>query len=159
MVMPCCWRHFWNAVRLALVLAPAAAGVEVDVVLLVVVLELAPQAAIATLVAIVARPSIARRARRGVVFRGFMSGGFLSRGADQPAVPALVEVEPALVRAALAPESLTEVAVIAPPELLRPWMTTVSPGRTADFEALSLLVSLVAEERVTLTVLPELSVR
>ncbi len=75
--MPCCCRHFWNAVRLAVALAPAA-GVEVDVVLLVVVLELAPHAAITTLVASIARPSIARLARPGVVFRTFMSGVFLS---------------------------------------------------------------------------------
>ena len=92
MVMPCCCRHFWNAVRLAVVLALADAGVVLDVVLLVV-LELLPQAAITTVVASVVRPSITRRARRGV-FRTFMSVSFLEVS-DQPAVPVLVEVAPA----------------------------------------------------------------
>lgn len=115
--MPCCCRHFWNAVRLAVVLALADAGVVLDVVLLVV-LELLPQAAITTVVASVVRPNITRRARRGV-FRTFMSV-FPFWKADQPAVPVLVEVAPAAVRAAPAPESLTDVAVIVPLEPLRP---------------------------------------
>ncbi len=60
------------AVRLVLVLplADADAAVVFDVVVLVLVLvELLPHAAISRLVASVAKPSITRRARRGVVLR------------------------------------------------------------------------------------------
>jgi hypothetical protein len=58
------------AVRLVLVLplADADAAVVFDVVVLVLV-ELLPHAAISRLVASVAKPSITRRARRGVVLR------------------------------------------------------------------------------------------
>ena len=66
---------------------------------------------------------------------------------------------PAPVRVALAPESLTDVAAIVPFALFKPWITTVSPGRSDAVETPWLFVSLVAEESVTLTVLPELSVR
>jgi hypothetical protein len=58
---------------------------------------------------------------------------------------------------ALAPESLTEMVV--PLELFRPWTTTTSPPRTDALETLSLLAILVAQERVTLTVFPVVSVR
>jgi hypothetical protein len=68
-VTPCCFRHFANAVRLAVVVALADAAVVVDVV---VVLELLPQAAIATLVASAARQSITRRPRWGLVLPGLI---------------------------------------------------------------------------------------
>jgi len=82
----------------------------------------------------------------------------------QPAVPVLVGLEPLPVPAAplpvaRAPESVTEVAVIVPVELLTPWITTASPGRIDVLDTLWFLVMSVAEESVTLTVLPELSVR
>ncbi len=60
---------------------------------------------------------------------------------------------------ALTPESLTKIAVIVPLELFRPWTTTTSPARTDALETLSLLAILVAQERVTLTVFPVVSVR
>lgn len=57
-----------------------------------------------------------------------------------------------------APESLTEAAAIVPLEPVTPWMTTESPGCKELFETPRLLVTLVADESVTLTVLPEASV-
>src|ERR1035441_1853781 len=57
----------------------------------------------------------------------------------------------------LAPESLSEVALIVPLELLAPWITTESPGRTAFLPTERLLVILVADESRTLTVFPEVS--
>lgn len=163
-VTPCCCRHFTNAVRLVLVLplADAAAVVDVDV-WVVELLELLPHAAITRLVVTAARPRVARRARRWVVLRMVMSC-VLCGGVGQPAavvlvVPALLPVAGGPVRAALAPESFTEVAVIVPFEFFAPWITTVSPGRTDDLETLWLLVTLVAEESVTLTVFPEVSLR
>lgn len=57
----------------------------------------------------------------------------------------------------LAPESLSEVALIVPLELLAPWITTESPGRTAFLPTVRLLVILVADESRTLTVFPEVS--
>jgi hypothetical protein len=68
-VTPCCFRHFANAVRLAVVVALADAAEVVDMV----VVELLPQAAITTLVASAVRPSITRRARRGGVLPGLIS--------------------------------------------------------------------------------------
>ena len=63
-----------------------------------------------------------------------------------------------LVLLALAPESLIEVAVRVPPELFTPWMRTESPGWTALRATVRLLVILVAEDSLTLTMFPELSV-
>lgn len=57
----------------------------------------------------------------------------------------------------LAPESLTDEATSTPWEFLTPWMTTLSPGRTDFLDTERLLVSLVAEDSLTLTVFPELS--
>jgi hypothetical protein len=74
--------------------------------------------------------------------------------APAPVVPAPVAV--GAVRAV--PESLTEVAVIVPLEPVVPWTTIESPGCTAVLLTLSLLETMVAEDNVTLTVLPELSV-
>lgn len=71
-----------------------------------------------------------------------------------PAVELPLLVLPVL----LAPESLMEVAAIVPVELVAPWMTTESPGCKELLETPRLLVILVAEESVTLTVLPEVSV-
>ena len=67
----------------------------------------------------------------------------------------LVPLEPLPV--VLAPESLIEVALSVPLELLAPWITTESPGRTAFLPTVRLLVILVADESRTLTVFPELS--
>jgi hypothetical protein len=77
MVKPCCSRHFWNAVRSVVLLPWAEAAAEEDVVVLLVVVllpVLPPQAAIATLVASTATPSIARCARRGLGLGRFISG-------------------------------------------------------------------------------------
>jgi hypothetical protein len=76
MVKPCCSRHFWNAVRSVVLLPWAEAAAEEDVVVLLVVVlpVLLPQAAIATLVASTATPSIARCARRGLGLGRFISG-------------------------------------------------------------------------------------
>lgn len=63
--------------------------------------------------------------------------------------------EPALLE--LAPESLTEVATIVPFFFFNPWIWTESPGRTAFRLTLKLLVSFVAPDSFTLTVLPEAS--
>ena len=71
----------------------------------------------------------------------------------EPLLELLLELL-APVLAPLAPESLTEVAEMVPSEPFAPWMTTVSPGRTADFPTPTLLVTLVALESVTLTTLP-----
>ena len=80
-----------------------------------------------------------------------VDGGAGAPGAAEPPEP------PELELALLAPESLTDVALIAPFEF-RPRMTTVSPGRTADLPTVTFLVILVALESVTLSVLPEVSV-
>ena len=86
---------------------------------------------------------------------------------DQPVVPVLAapavllvvvvapEPAPPPGRAGLAPESLTEVAASVPFLLVAPWMTSASPGCSADFEVLWLFVILVADDSVTFTVLPE----
>lgn len=66
---------------------------------------------------------------------------------------------PAPPPVALAPESLTDVATIVPLEFFTPWTTIASPGWSEFLETLRLFVSLVLEESVTFTVLPELSVR
>jgi hypothetical protein len=76
MVKPCCSKHFWNAARSLVLLPFAEAAAEEDVVVLLVVALLPvplPQAAITTLVASAATPSITRRARRGVGLRRFIS--------------------------------------------------------------------------------------
>jgi hypothetical protein len=157
--------HFAKAVRLALVpvLADAAAGLDVVVWVLLELLALATTTTTITrIVASAARPSIIRRARGDLGLLKVILG-VLSGRVDQPAVPVLVEFVLLAVlagaRVAPAPESLTDVALIAPLELFKPWITTASPGRTDVAETPSLLVILVAEESVTLTVLPELSVR
>ena len=59
----------------------------------------------------------------------------------------------------LAPESLIEVADTVPLWFLRPRITTESPGCSDRLPTLRLLVIFVAEDSVTLTVLPELSLR
>jgi hypothetical protein len=59
----------------------------------------------------------------------------------------------------LAPESLIDVADTVPLLFFSPRITTESPGCSERFPTLRLLVILVAEESVTLTVLPEVSER
>ena len=54
--------------------------------------------------------------------------------------------------------SLTVVALTVPFDPLAPETTTRSPGRTAFLPTLTFLVTLVALDSVTLTVLPEVSV-
>jgi hypothetical protein len=81
---------------------------------------------------------------------------------DQPPlaeVLLVLEPPPVGAPAVLTPESLTEVATRVPPEFFTPWMTTESPGWSEPLETPTLLVSLVVPERVTLTVLPLVSVR
>ena len=58
------------------------------------------------------------------------------------------------VPAALAPESLTEVATMVPLELVSPRMTTESPGCRAERLTPRLLEILVEEESRTLTTFP-----
>jgi hypothetical protein len=142
---------------------------EADVVVVELLEELLPHAAISPLAASVATPSARRRERDLMGWERVIC--FLS-DADQPVVPVLavpvllLPVVPAPVvlpllappapePVARVPESLTEVAEIVPLELVAPWITTASPGRSDDFEAVWLFVTLVADESVTLTVLPE----
>lgn len=80
-----------------------------------------------------------------------------SRGVDQPPLAVLVLLERLPV--AFAPESLTEVATRVPLEFFTPWMTTESPGWRELLETAKLLLSLVADESVTFTVFPVVSVR
>jgi hypothetical protein len=88
----------------------------VDVVLVLPELfELLPQAAISTLVASAARPSITLCARRGVILPRVMSGPFWGVGEPAVSVSVLVVLSPLPVVAgplwvALTPESLTEMA-------------------------------------------------
>ena len=55
------------------------------------------------------------------------------------------------------PESVTEAAATVPFLPLTPEITTVSPGYTLAFDTGSLFVIVVTFERVTFTVLPEVS--
>ena len=70
----------------------------------------------------------------------------------------LPEPPPPVAPPAPAPVSLTVVAATVPLEFFAPETTTVSPGRTAFLPTFTLLVTLVALDSVTLTVLPEASV-
>ncbi len=72
----------------------------------------------------------------------------------------LLEPPPLPLAAAvvLAPVSLSVVAETVPFEFLAPATTTVSPGRTAFLPTDTFLVTLVALDSVTLTVLPLASV-
>jgi hypothetical protein len=141
---------------LRLVLARA----EVELLLVALLPHAATSAAIANAASAV-------RATRGVCRMVVI--GVLSRAIDQPPLPdpnseptAEPEPDPLPVRLALAllaPESLIDVAARVPFLFLSPRITTESPGCSDRFETLRLLVILVAEESVTLTVLPEPSVR
>jgi hypothetical protein len=152
-------------VRLALVPVPA----DAEVVLLLV--ELLPHAASK---AAAASAATAVRPARGVGLSVVIE--VLSRAVNQPPpAPApnsefTAELPPdplelllllvvVVVVVVLAPESLIDVADTVPLLFFRPRITTESPGCSACFPTLRLLVSLVAEESVTLTVLPELSER
>jgi hypothetical protein len=122
-----------NAARLLL---DPDADVDVDVLLE----ALEPQAAISPVEAMAAIPSATRRAR---ILLGWGSPMCFLSVLDQPAAPALLlvvvlppEPAPPPGRAALAPESLTEVAASVPFLPVAPWMTSASPGRSADFEVL-----------------------
>ena len=75
-----------------------------------------------------------------------------------PAAPEPLAELPAPLLLLLAPESLIEVAESVPLLFFSPLITTESPGCTERLETPRLLVILVAEESVTLTVLPEMSV-
>ena len=70
----------------------------------------------------------------------------------------LLEPLPPAAAPAPAPVSLSVVAATVPSEFFAPATTTVSPGRTAFFPTDTFLVTLVALESVTFTVLPEVSV-
>src|SRR5947209_2709138 len=72
-----------------------------------------------------------------------------------PELPELREPPPA---AGLPPVSLTVVALTVPFEPFAPETTTRSPGLTSFLPTPTFLVTLVARDRVTLTVLPEVSV-
>jgi hypothetical protein len=150
-------------VRLALVPVPA----DAEVVLLL--LELLPHAASK---AAAASAATAVRPARGVGLSVVIE--VLSWAVNQPPLaPApnsefTAELPPdplellllvVVVVVVLAPESLIDVADTVPLLFFRPRITTESPGCSACFPTLRLLVSLVAEESVTLTVLPELSER
>jgi hypothetical protein len=110
------------------------------------------------------------RAARGVSLMVVI--GVLSGAVDQPPAPEPNSEFTAafppdlpelllvlLVLVLLAPESLIVVADTVPLLSLSPRITTESPGCSDRSPTLRLLVILVAEESVTLTVLPELSER
>ena len=165
--MPCCFRHATSFARPVLVAALA----EVDVELLVLELLPHPATSVAS-----ATSTTAVCDARGVSFfivmvlsDGSVTDRFRTTGSrphsrssrrsreppepleppDRPVAP-----EPAV----LAPESLIEVAETLPLLFLSPRITTASPGRSECFETPRLLVILVADDSVTLTVLPEVSV-
>ena len=78
--------------------------------------------------------------------------------ADDPLVllelPPLPPVPPPAAELALAPVSLTVVAETVPFEFLAPAAMTVSPGRIAFLPTVTFLVTFVALDSVTFTVLP-----
>ena len=78
--------------------------------------------------------------------------------AEEPLLLLLLEPVPPVAPPAPAPVSLTVVAATVPFEFFAPATTTVSPGRTAFLPTATFLVTLVALESVTLTVLPVASV-
>ena len=134
-------------------------------------LELLPQAAIRALVASAASASSARRVgvcvwvnvcpcRRGCSFQPPFRepNRELTAELPPPAAPEPVAELPAPPLLLLAPESLIEVAASMPLLFFSPLITTESPGCSDRFETPRLLVILVAEDSVTLTVFPEVSV-
>ena len=168
--MPCCFRHAASFARPLLVAALA----EADAELLVLELLAHPATSVAR-----ATNTTAVCDARGVSFfivmvlsDGAVTDRFRTTGSrpqfplepleppeppepPEPLEPLpLVAPEPAL----LAPESLAEVADTLPLLFLSPRTTTASPGRSECLETPRLLVILVADDSVTLTVLPEVSV-